>query len=143
MWMEEPHRYMAGVVVDVPLQLGRRRVAVQEASLQRTRMNREADAALLRVQTEVAQARTRVVEARRVQQLYATRLVPTASDRITTARAALESGGGSFLSLINAENALRDVELKQHVAAADVRRRLAELERAVGRLPGADSEESP
>jgi hypothetical protein len=59
------------------------------------------------------------------------------------ARAALESGGGTFLSLINAETALREVELKQHVAAADVGRRLAELERAVGRLPGVDSEESP
>ncbi len=143
MWEDPMHRFMAGVMVEVPLQLGRRKAAVEEARATRTRMQHEEASKLDRIRAEVAQSRARVEESQRTLALFADRLIPAAKDRMTAARAAFETGGGNFLALVDADNDLREMELQQHVAAADVRRRLAELERAVGRIPAVPEEGQP
>ncbi|MGA9521702.1 MAG: TolC family protein [Myxococcaceae bacterium] len=143
MWPDPMHRFMAGVMVEVPIQLGRRKAAVEEARAQQTRMQHEEESRLNRIRAEVAQMRARVEEAQRILALYDSRLIPAARNRLTAARAAFETGGGNFMALVDAENELREMELQQHVADADVRRRLAELDRAVGRVPGLPQEELP
>ena len=57
------------------------------------------------------------------------------------ARAAFISSQAPFVSVIDAEKNLRGVELDQRVAEADYDRRRAELDRALGRVPGLDGKE--
>ena len=68
--------------------------------------------------------------------LYASRLLPPARDQVEAARSGFETGRNSFLALIEAERNLRTIHLGYEQALADVSRRTAELERALGRIPG-------
>jgi len=140
MWAEEPHRWMTGVRVNVPL--WRDRVAAARAEARARALTAEAKRRALEddVRSAVRQAVERLHEARHVLHLYRNRLFPAAADQVRAARAAVESGGGSFLSLIDAAKNLRDVELGRESAAAEVDRRRAELARAVGHVAGAVDE---
>ena len=51
-------------------------------------------------------------------------------------RTGFESGEVSFLAVVEAEKNLRSVELAYEEALTDRHRRRADLERALGRLPG-------
>jgi outer membrane protein TolC len=136
MWMETPHQFMAGVSINVPLDFGKRKAAVQEAEARLQRLRRDEERLIDDIRVEVDQARTRLVEARRVVELFRERIVPAARDQVAAARAGFESGKNSFQVLIDAERNLRSVELRSQMALADVQRRQAELDRATGHIPG-------
>jgi cobalt-zinc-cadmium efflux system outer membrane protein len=136
MWMDTPHQFMAGVSINVPLDFGKRRAAVREAEAKRERLRIEERHLINDIRVEVEQARTRVVEALRVVELYRERIVPAARDQVAAARVGFESGKNSFQVLIDAERNLRSVELRSQMALADVQRRQAELDRATGHIPG-------
>ena len=57
-------------------------------------------------------------------------------DQVDAARSGFETGRNSFLTLIDAERNLRNVELGYEEALANLGRRRAELDRALGRIPG-------
>jgi len=63
-------------------------------------------------------------------------LVPAARDQVQAARSGFETGTNSFLALIDAERNLLNVELGHEEALANLGRRRAELDRALGRIPG-------
>lgn len=136
MWMETPHQFMAGVSINLPLDFGKRKAAVREAEAKLERLRSEEKHLINDIRVEVEQARTRLVEARRVVALYHERIVPAARDQVAAARAGFESGKNSFQILIDAERNLRGVELRSQMALADVQRRQAELDRATGHVPG-------
>ncbi len=136
MWMETPHQFMAGISLNLPLDFGKRKAAVQEAEAKLQRLRKEEEALIDELRVEVDQVRTRFVEARRVEALYRERLLPAARDQVAAARAGFESGKNSFQSLLEAERNLRGVELRSQMALADVQRRQAELDRATGHVPG-------
>jgi outer membrane protein TolC len=142
MWMETPHRFMAGVAVELPFFQGRRRAMVDEAEAMLQRMKHEEARMVDEVRVDVTRARTLLVEAQKAVALYRDRVVPAANDQVAAARVGFESGREDFQVLLEAEKNQREMELRFEEALADVRRRQAELWRALGRVPGLPREES-
>lgn len=133
MWQ---HQWMLGVALNVPIQLARRRAAVDEAEARiaraRSEYARKADA----VRVHVAQSVRRLRESRHIVRLYESRLLPAARDQVESARAGFIAGQNSFLAVIEAQKNLLRVELQFQEAQADQYRRLADVTRAVGDLAG-------
>jgi outer membrane protein TolC len=136
MWDMPEHRAMAGISINVPLQLGRRKAAVDEAEAQVIRRRSEHDAVVDRIAAEVEIARQRLAEADHIVLLYRDRILPASRDRVDATRAGLESGDVEYETLIETTHDLRDAELASEIAIADRSRRRAELIHAVGRIPG-------
>jgi outer membrane protein TolC len=68
------------------------------------------------------------------------RLLPVARDEVDAARAAFTASLAPFVAVVDAEKNLRGVELDRQTALADCDRRRAELDRALGRIPGISAE---
>jgi len=136
MWDTPEHRWMVGLGFNLPLQTGRRGGSVDEAQAMRARY--EADVARLSdaARTQVVVAIAQLDESEHVLHLFETRLLPVARDEVDAARAAFTASQTPFVAVVDAEKNLRSVELDQQIAQADHDRRRAELERALGRIPG-------
>jgi outer membrane protein TolC len=136
MWNQGDHRWLVGVGITLPLYRKRLRagVAEAEARLQQTESDR------LEVEDEirsgVQMAIDRLEEAHHVIELYRSRVLPASRDQVSAAVAGFQTGGTSFLALIEAERSQRTAELQYHAALASYYSRRAELERQIGRLPG-------
>jgi cobalt-zinc-cadmium efflux system outer membrane protein len=142
MWDMPEHRWMAGVELNIPLQRERRRGAVEEASAMRAASESEVQSMTDAARSEVAVALRRLEEAERAVQLYEQRLLPVARDRIEAARSGFIASQNSFLVVIEAEHGLRSAELELQMARADSSKRRAELDRALGRIPGLEAVEA-
>ena len=125
-----------GLQVNVPLRLARRRAALDEARAELERSEAEQAGVEDEVGFAVVAAVERMREAHQVLQLFRDRLLPAAGDQVEAARAGFESGTNSFLALIDAERSLRTVRLGHEEAVANLSRRRAELDRAIGQIPG-------
>lgn len=136
MWMTPEHQWMIGVSLNVPIQLGRRRAAVDEAEASLARDTADRERLADEVASAVEIARQRLIEASHVVALYHDRLQPLAHDEVAAARAGFTTGRNSFVAVIDAERSLRDIELKLQSAYADYASREAELTRAIGHMPG-------
>ncbi len=136
LWQESALAPFVGVQLNVPLQLGRRRAALDEsrADFEGTRHRRLAleDDVRLAVQS----ASDRLAQARRAERLVRDRLLPAAGEQVEAARSSYSTGGSSFLVLIDALRELHEIELGHQESLAQIGRRRAELDRALGRLPG-------
>jgi outer membrane protein TolC len=129
-WQEEPLQPMVGLAVNVPLALGRRRGALEQAQAELARARAEAQRAEDAVRLAVARGVDRLREAHHLIELARERMLPVARDRIAASRAAFESGRGSLLELVDAERRLRSTELQYEEALTTLWRRHAELDRA-------------
>lgn len=136
MWEMPEHQWMVGLGVQLPIFLGRRAAAVEEAEARVRALRAEALSMAEEILVEVDQAAARVREAKEIAALFEAQLLPTARAQVDAARVSYSTGRGAFQSLIDAERSLRNVELEQAEAHATLQRRIAELERAVGRTPG-------
>jgi outer membrane protein TolC len=130
---------MVGFELNLPLQVARRRAAVEQARAElgmarsdRARMEDE-------ITTEIVTARERLAEARHLLELTRDRMLPAARDQLTAARAAYEAGRVDFADVIEAERALRTATLATDEGVAETSRRAAELAAALGRLPGSEA----
>jgi len=133
------HQWMIGVALDIPLQRGRRRAEVQ-ASEARTSQAESALATLDDgIRVEVATAYANFTQGFDLEKLYSDKLVPAARDEIDAALAGYTSGQNDFAAVVSAEKDLRDVELEAHRIRAELWRRKAALDHAVGRIPGGES----
>ncbi len=141
MWDTPEHRWTIGLGFNLPVQMGRRGGAVDEARAMRAQY--EADAASMSdaARTQVVVAGKQLEEAEHVLQIFARRLLPVARDEVDAARAAFTASQAPFVSVVDAEKNLRGVELDQQMALANYDRRLAELDRALGRIPGLAGDE--
>ncbi len=142
MWDMPEHRWMVGVEFNLPIQTGRRAGAAEAANAERRRFEYQAVELTDKARAEVAVGVTRLEEAGHVVRLFETRLVPVARDQVDAARAGFVSSRNSFTAVVDAERNLRGVELEQQVARADFNRRVAELERAIGIIPGLGGKEA-
>ncbi|HYL05514.1 MAG TPA: TolC family protein [Thermoanaerobaculia bacterium] len=135
MWDAPGYRWTAGIAVNLPVR--RERLAGQraEAEARLARARAELAAAEDRIRAEGRTAVIAVDEAGHLQTIFESRLLPAARDQVQAARSGFETGRGSFLGMIDAERSLRDVELGREQAVADLHRKQAELDRALGRLP--------
>ena len=89
------------------------------------------------MQSAVAQ----LAEGREVVELYATKILPTAEANVESARINYTANRLDFLRLIEAQRQLRELQETSIQALADYHRRLAELERIVGRRPAIAQQE--
>ncbi|MEZ4230534.1 MAG: TolC family protein [Polyangiaceae bacterium] len=126
------HQWMLGVELPLPIAQGPRDGAVDEANARaasaRGRVKQLAD----RLRLEVDEQRRRLVQAIDVVRLYDKRLVPVAKQQVSVALVAYQTSGTDFSDVILAENKLRDVQLAQLMAWAELSKRRAQLCRAVG-----------
>jgi cobalt-zinc-cadmium efflux system outer membrane protein len=141
MWSDPEHRWMVGLGFNLPIQRGRRAGGVEEADAMRSRYESEAARMTDKARAEVTVSLRRLDEAHHILRLFEQRLLPVARDQIDAARAGFITSRNDFVALIGAEKNLRDVELGYQLARADVDRRHAELDRALGRMPGLDEKE--
>ncbi|HXZ84645.1 MAG TPA: TolC family protein, partial [Myxococcota bacterium] len=135
-WQEVPLRPMVGLELNIPLQLERRRAALEEADARLAREKSRLRSLENRVRLEVGIALQRLHEARHLLELSDSRLLPVARSRASAARAGFASGRVGFLELVEAERALASAEQSEFDARAELSRRLAELARAVGDIAG-------
>lgn len=142
-WNETDMRPMLGVEVEVPLQLARRRAAVEQARAELQQARHEQASLEDEVTTEWVSARARLAEARHLLELVRDRQLPAARDQLAAARSSYEAGRVDVSDVIEAERALRAAELAAERALADTSRRAAELAAARGHMPGVASAEPP
>ena len=143
MWRQADHRLMIGAGVSLPLYRGRLRAAAAKAEAETVAFESEIAAMVDQVRTEVTTSDLRVEEAEHVVSLYRSRLLPASADQVSAALAAFTTGQSTFLALLDAERNQRNVRLEYEEALADVYRRRAELNRALGRLPGSVGGDQP
>ena len=136
MWGNADHRLMVGVGVNVPRWRDRIEAGVAEAEAELARAESERARLEDEIGAEVRIALERLRESRHVAELYRDRLLPASRDQVRAAQANFETGQVSFLSLIDAERNQRSVELEYEETLAELYRRRAELDRALGRVPG-------
>lgn len=143
MWDMPEHRWMVGVMIEVPLQRGKRRAAVEKAEAETSKMRFEDERLVDEIRVEVARAYERVVEAKQLVEVHEKTLLPAVRDQLDAARAGFTSAQNDFNSVVEAEENLREAELELEMARAEVSRRQAVLARAVGVVPGLPEGGSP
>ena len=136
LWEAPEQRFTVGVGVNLPVQRARRQAAVEEAQARQMRAEQEYARLVDTVRVDVEQAYQRLLDVHHAIRLFQDRLLPAAHDRIEAARAGFEAGRTTFLTVIDAEKNQRTVTLRYQELLADLYRRQAQLDRAVGRLPG-------
>jgi outer membrane protein TolC len=141
MWDDAEHRWMVGLGVSLPFRRGRTHAAVAEAEAALRRSQSERLALEDAIRLEVYETEQRVDEAAHVVDLYRSRLLPASNDQVRAARAGFETGQNSFLALIEAERNQRNVELSYEESLSRYYQRLAERDRALGKIPGLPPEE--
>jgi cobalt-zinc-cadmium efflux system outer membrane protein len=138
MWDMPQHRWMVGVGLDLPLQTERRGGAADEARAMSAEYASDADRLTDAARTQAFVARRQLEEAAHVLELFERRLQPIAREEVDAARAGFATGRSPFTSVLEAERNLRRVELEYQMKRAEYARRRAELDRALGRIPGLD-----
>jgi len=141
MWDMPAHRWMVGLGFNLPIQTGAREGAAEEARAMGAQLDQEATRLRDSARTQVFTASKQLEESEHVLRLFETRLLPIAKQRIEAARSGFITAKNPFMAVIDAERSLRALELDyQKVRAEHVGRR-AELDRALGRIPGIDWKE--
>lgn len=128
-------RLMLGIAAPIPLQRGRRGGMLEEAGARSAEARAQAAREVDRIRVRVSVARQQVLETIRVVKIIEQRVVPAAKAQVAAARVDFAPGRTSFLAVVEGEKNLRNVELSLHSAVAELGRRRARLDRALGRLP--------
>lgn len=131
-WTDKEQRGQVGMNVNVPLNRSRRHAAVQERQFQVQKMRSELDQATDNIRNEVQAAWSRVQGGVRTVRIYDTKILPTANDNLSAARAGYTAGTLDFLRLVEAQRETIALREKHQMAIAELHRRWAELQRAVG-----------
>jgi outer membrane protein TolC len=136
MWDMPAHRWMVGVAIDVPIQRNKRDGDAEAARARLAQAQATRDRLADDVRVEVTRAGRELEEASHVVHLYDTRLLPAARAQVEAAIAGFTTGQNDFPTVIAAQRGLREIQLAAVRARADVWKRQAALDRAVGRTPG-------
>jgi len=142
MWDMPEHRWMVGLSFNLPVQTGRRGGAVDEANAARAKFEADSERMGDAARAQVVVAMKQLEESTHVLHIYEERLLPIARDEVQAARSAFTASQAPFVAVVDAEKNLRTVELEEQVARADHDRRRAELDRALGRIPGLDGKDA-
>ena len=139
-WENPDQRPFVGLEWNLPLQIGRRNAALEEARAESARAREERQSTSDSVRAEVATAALRLRESEHLIAITRDRRIPAARDQLDAARANYESGVAPFRDLIDAQRMLWSAELEEQSAVAEQSRRAAELLAALGIVPGAPPE---
>ncbi len=136
MWDMPEHRWMVGVMVEVPVQRGKRRAAVARAEAETEKLRYEGERLAEEIRVEVERAHRRVIEAEKIAELNEKTMLPAVRARLEAARAGFASAQNDFMAVVQAEQALRAAELELEMSRAELSMRRAMLSREVGLVPG-------
>lgn len=134
-WEQSQVRPGVGLNMNMPLYKGRLDAAVREASSRLAQRKAEFEQRLLDAQYEVSVAYAETLESRATAALYASKLLPAATQNVASTRANYDTSQADFLELATAQRKLIELSEKSEEALALYHRRLAALHRAVGGLP--------
>lgn len=131
-WTDKEQRGQVGMNVNMPLNQSRRHAAVQERMFQVRKMQSEFDQAADNIRNDVQMAYARVQGGIQTVKVYDSKILPTANQNLTAARNGYTAGTVDFLRLIEAQRETIELQEKHQMAIAELHRRWAELEHAVG-----------
>lgn len=132
LWQEKDLRTLVGVGINIPIELRRRRAALDEARAHVQRAQALLEEQRARVSLEVESAADALTEATHVVRLYATSIVPASEENLAAARSGYEAGTNDFLTLIDAETKLMLAQLSYYQGLANYHKARARLSHAVG-----------
>ncbi len=135
MWMDPAHRFMVGVGVELPVQQAARSGQVAEARAMVRRLEHQQERLRHELAAEVGVVYAELDEATRRAGLLSGRVLPAARARLEAVRSGYVTGRSSFEAVVEAERSLRDAELKQYLAQAELFKRRAALDRLMGVTP--------
>jgi outer membrane protein TolC len=130
--MAEGEGYMLMLGVSVPIWRTRLRAGVDEALAMQRMARADLAAMQLMVEGEVAAAHAEVESTREWLQALETEVIPRARTATEAALAAYASGQGTLVLVVDASNALWEVESERVMAETEASRAWARLERALG-----------
>lgn len=136
MWSDWQHRWMIGIGIEIPLQRGGRRGAVERASAEQAKATAELVSVTDMLAEDRDRARREVDETKATITIYEQRALPNARTRVDAALAGFTTGQNTFSTVVMAEHGLRGVELGVEQARAELDRRMAALDRLEGRIAG-------
>lgn len=125
--------YDAILGLSLPLWFWKPAAMVREAKSERETAQAELNAARLSAQADLKTAWSRARAAQRLLEAYRTTLLPQAEESLKVAESGYQSDKTGFLDLLDAQRSLLGFRLEYYQYMADFERRLAELERIVGR----------
>jgi len=134
LWDNEDKRFNIGIGFNIPLDQGKRRAAEQEAKANSQQANWQKIDLQARIKEQLLIAYAQTEESLHVLRLYRQQLSPLADENISAAMADYQSGKTDLLAVIKSKKQRLQTQLKTEQALADVHRRLAELEQAVGTI---------
>ncbi|MBA3394462.1 MAG: TolC family protein [Deltaproteobacteria bacterium] len=143
MWDMTAHRWMVGVMIDVPIQRGKRHAAVNQAEAEIAGAQFQDSRLVDDIRVEVDRALRRVAEAQALVDVYVNKLLPASRARVDSARAGFTAAQSSFLAVVEAQKTLREIELSLAMTRAELSRRRAALARVVGFVPGLPERGTP
>jgi outer membrane protein TolC len=132
LWQERPLRAQVGVRMNLPVRLERRHAAVAEAAARVAQRQAELARRADQVNLQVQEAAAQVAESARAVKLYESDILKAARGNVESARSAYTTGAIPFLTLIEAERAVVNLQDRYYEALAAYGRRRAALEGAVG-----------
>ncbi|MEE9413281.1 MAG: TolC family protein [Methylococcales bacterium] len=134
LWDNEDKRFNIGVGINIPLDQSKRRAAELEAKANSQQAHWQKIDLEAKISEELAIAYAQVEESLHVLRLYRQQLSPLANENLAAAKADYQAGKGDFLTLISSEKNRIQTRLQTEQALANLHRRFAELEQAVGSL---------
>ena len=102
----------------LPIFSGKRAGMAEEARAMRAQYESDATRLTDSARTQVFVSLKQLDESQRLLQVFTTRLLPVARDRIDAARAEFITGHAPFMQVIEAEKSLRSVELEYELQQA-------------------------
>ena len=121
-----------GVRLNIPLRLGRRNGAVAEAQAKIAQKRAELTSRVNQMKFQVQEAYEQLLESQRIIALYDTTILPRSKENVDAAQKAYVTAKIPFLSMIEAQRNLINLEERYYEATADYFRRLATLDRVIG-----------
>ncbi|NOR71089.1 MAG: TolC family protein [Methylomarinum sp.] len=134
LWENRDKQFTVGIAVNLPLYQDKHRAAESEALAQMKQAEWNKVDFVAKITEQVQIAHDRATESMHVYSLYKNRLLPLAEENLEVATVNYQSGKGDFLTLISTEINLMQTQLQTKQALADIHKRVAELETAVGSL---------
>jgi outer membrane protein TolC len=120
------------VRMNLPVRKARRYGAIAEAEARLSQRRAALDLQRDQVSLQVEETHAQVRESERVVRLYEKEVLPAARNNVKAAQVAYTTGRIPFLSLIEAQRNVVNLQDRYYEAVADYFRRRAALERAVG-----------
>ncbi|MEO8182406.1 MAG: TolC family protein [Deltaproteobacteria bacterium] len=124
--------YGANVSMSLPWLWGGQRHRVDEAREREASETSALAGASVEAQSEITEARVRLVTAEHELQVLQTQALPAARRSIDAIRAVYSTGNASLLEWIDAGRSFLDLEMEETDVSAELARAVASLERAVG-----------